>query len=330
VDIHAAVRILRGHDDLLQAFQNRFAPKSDLRAVKAELDGSEPNVPAAAKPANRVKQEAGVPAANKPRPPTQLPPVKREAHIVKNGVKPRPPAFAPTAPRAAVSVNDQGPEEHVEVEFRGGERASILTAVKKGRDECVTQLAKLVFSRGSGQSSGHEIERQKLAVVNYATERAAVPRFPRELFILRGAPGTGKSDYAMQRLVEAVDLDPTVTPAARLAHICAADDFFEQFGEHGERIYKYEARSLETCHAKNETRVGLAMEAGLHPLFVDCANIRLWEMQPYVALAERMGYVVTVVEPWEISDRWEDANFLQLCSNPTDKRMKVNRAWTRK
>lgn len=157
-------------------------------------------------------------------------------------------------------------------------------------------------------------------MINYATRRAACSKFPRELVILRGAPGTGKTEYATRRLIESLDLDPSDALAARLTHVAAADDFFEHYTEDGEPKYRYEARSLESAHFRNESRVGLAMEAGLHPLFIDCSNARLWEMRPYVELADTMGYVTTVVEPWEICDRWNDANFLELCGATSDNR----------
>lgn len=246
---------------------------------------------------------------------TELSQVKSELGR-SGGATPQPPAFPPGALRAAVTIDDDN--DGAASEFRGTGKASILTAVKKGRDECVAQLAKLIFNRGPSKST--ESARQHIGVVNYATRRAAMPRFPRELFILRGAPGTGKTDYAMQRLVESQSLDPSDALAARLTHVAAADDFFEHYDDDGEPVYKYEARSLESAHARNEQRVGLAMEAGLHPLFVDCSNVRLWEMKPYVELADTMGYVTTVVEPWEICDRWDDASFLELCGASSDGR----------
>jgi len=37
VDAKSAVRILRGHDDLLRVFRSKFAPRADLVAIKQEL-----------------------------------------------------------------------------------------------------------------------------------------------------------------------------------------------------------------------------------------------------------------------------------------------------
>merc|ERR1719172_101990 len=80
---------------------------------------------------------------------------------------------------------------------------TVLSAVRKGKAACIAELAKVVFAkeRGSGQAA-----RERVTLVRYATRRAAQPRFPRELIFLRGPPGTGKSDYAMQRLMDQVDI----------------------------------------------------------------------------------------------------------------------------
>merc|ERR1712110_326056 len=42
---------------------------------------------------------------------------------------------------------------------------------------------------------------------------------------------------------------------------------------------------LDNQRLRNQTRVRLAMESGIHPLFIDEPNLRLWEMKPYLALA---------------------------------------------
>ncbi|CAE7861064.1 unnamed protein product, partial [Symbiodinium microadriaticum] len=46
VDVKAALKILRGHDDLIAVFQRKFAPDADLSAVKAEIkEEDEPRPP---------------------------------------------------------------------------------------------------------------------------------------------------------------------------------------------------------------------------------------------------------------------------------------------
>lgn len=193
--------------------------------------------------------------------------------------------------------------------------ASITAAVKKGREECIAQLAKTIFRKERATREG---VRQRFDMVRYATRRAAKPRFPRELFILRGPPGIGKTDYATQQLNDLVDVEPSEALAARLTHICATDDFYESFkGDSPE--YLFESRKLEMHQLRNQARVRLAMEAGIHPLFVDEPNMRLWDMRPYLILAERLGYVTTMVEPGDICEKWDDIDFL-VAANDTIER----------
>merc|ERR1719253_173047 len=194
--------------------------------------------------------------------------------------------------------------------------ASITEAVKKGREECIAQLAKAVFRK---ERASREGVRQRFDMVRYATRRAAKPRFPRELFVLRGPPGIGKTDYAVQQLTDLVDVEPNEVLAARLTHVCATDDFYEMFkGDCPE--YKFEANKLETQQLRNQARVRLAMEAGIHPLFVDEPNMRLWEMRPYLVLAERLGYVPTIVEPADICEKWDVVYFLSSASDTLERR----------
>merc|ERR1712151_606680 len=54
-------------------------------------------------------------------------------------------------------------------------------------------------------------------------------------------------------------------------------------------------------------------------------NLRLFEMRPYLALAERLGYVTTIVEPSEISDKWSDVDFL-ASANDTVERNDIGKA----
>jgi len=319
VDVKSAVRILRGHDDLLRVFRQKFAPNTDILAVKREI-AEEPEEEHRMTPAPRtppefssVKQElssyggrSAAPNDDCPRPPT-LPPnrgVKREfsAMEVKSEAEaPQPPKFPPSLRRTVVTVGDDSDEDE-----DMQDEASILAAVRKGRDECVAQLVKLVFRKERTAQDG---AKERLAMIRYATQRAATPRFPREVFILRGAPGTGKTEYAIQQLGEAVEIEAEDANAARLTHVCSMDDFFEHF-EGTQAVYQFDSAKVESYTAKNEMRVRLAMEAGIHPIYIDCPNLRHWEMQPYLDLADQLGYVTNIVEPQDICEKWEDSAFL--------------------
>lgn len=358
VDARSAVRILRGHDDLLQVFKSQFAPRADLGKIKAELKeeeeganargttkglaeavitaqaawgqkaGDRPQAPSEPPPDRRVKVETGAQRQGLvkqelggPAPPRQPPP--RQGNMVKEerlgpakgeaDDGPRPPASEPSGRRSLVKA-----EEDSDVEMPS--EAAVSASIRKGREACIGELAKVVFRK---ERAAHTGARERLTLVRYASARAARPRFPRELFILRGPPGVGKTEYAQQRLAEAVEVEPGEEDAARLTHVCAADDFFERYGDSGP-TYKFQIQKLEAYHHRNELRVRLAMEAGIHPLFVDCTNLRLWEMRPHVLLADRLGYVVTIVEPNEVSEQWDNVDFL-VSANATTQRSSVGK-----
>eukprot|EP00928_Gymnodinium_smaydae_P032466 TRINITY_DN23505_c0_g1_i1.p1 TRINITY_DN23505_c0_g1~~TRINITY_DN23505_c0_g1_i1.p1 ORF type:complete len:997 (-),score=180.55 TRINITY_DN23505_c0_g1_i1:47-2992(-) len=337
MDMKALVNILKGHDDLMEMFQERFATEAQVTRIK-ELEEDTPHPPSNAPGSavkserfGRVKQESGTPASvkaawgsvgDRPHAPPGPPPshrVKQElgrntvvkAEVGRRVVKselggndegmPRPPSTDPRAPRSSVTIADVDT-----VDDDVPSEAAITAAVKKGRDSCIAELAKLIFHK---ERIAHEGARPRLGMVRYATRRAAHPRFPRELFILRGAPGIGKTNYAMQQLVDMVDVEPGEEEASRLTHICAMDDFFETYDAEGAQ-YQFNPNQFEGNHVRNEVRVRLAMEAGIHPIYVDCPNMRLWEMRPYVKLADRLGYVITVVEPTEITSGADDLEFL--------------------
>jgi predicted kinase len=322
VDAKAAVRILRGHDDLLSVFRRKFAPKADLMQIKAEIDENDtslPHAPPIPPPGSAVKQELGRPRSGV----KQELGVKREfGKGVKTEVKsedmPRPPSFAPNAHKGVVSIGDGDDDEEIM------DNVSISLAVKKGRDECIAQLAKCIFRK---ERTNREGVRQRLDMVRYATRRASKPRFPRELFILRGPPGMGKTDYAMRQLSDLVDIEPDEVEASRLTHACATDDFYETFAGEGPE-YKFDVSKLDNQRLRNQARVRLAMESGIHPLFIDEPNMRLWEMKPYLALADRLGYVTTIVEPSDICDKCDDIAFL-TSTNDTVERNELGKAVSR-
>jgi len=341
VDAKAAVRILRGHDDLLSVFKSKFAPQSDLIKIKAELEFEGPADSSAAPVGTlpmKVKSELGkrpaprTPAAPQkaggPRAPTGPPPrrVKGEQGLpvkseISKSVKgelrakaegedaPRPPMYDPRIQRGTVTIGDDSDEELPDPR-------SIAVAARKGRDACIAELAKIVFFK---ERASHQGARVRLDMVRYATKVAACPRFPREVFILRGCPGAGKTQYAIEQLSQNHGYDSSQALAARLTHICAVDDFFEKYGPNGPE-YKFQVQKLEAHHARNEARVQLAMEAGIHPLYVDCPNLKLWEMQPFVKLADDLGYVVNIVEPNDVCDRWDDLDFLVAASDTPERR----------
>lgn len=92
------------------------------------------------------------------------------------------------------------------------------------------------------------------------------------LVLVRGVSGSGKSTYARQ-----------LTPSN-----FAADDFFEARGE-------FDGSLLLVAHKTCQLLVEAALCAGTSPVAVHNTFVRLWELQPYLDMAQRYGYAVRVV-----------------------------------
>ena len=105
-----------------------------------------------------------------------------------------------------------------------------------------------------------------------------------KVLILRGISGSGKSTWARKFDQE----------HPREVLIVSADDYFIQFGE-----YRFEATQLTRAHSSCLSKY---MEALADPeevcdvLIVDNTNTQLWELSPYVALAQLHDTMFEVVE----------------------------------
>lgn len=93
-----------------------------------------------------------------------------------------------------------------------------------------------------------------------------------EILILRGWPGSGKTYFARK-----------TRPAEHSVLTVSADDFFMQDG-----WYRFNPRLLGEAHAacfRQFVEAALAPQHVTDILIVDNTNSRLWEIAPYVAVA---------------------------------------------
>mmetsp|Transcript_50348 Transcript_50348/g.108485 ORF Transcript_50348/g.108485 Transcript_50348/m.108485 type:complete len:618 (+) Transcript_50348:395-2248(+) len=145
--------------------------------------------------------------------------------------------------------------------------------------------------------------------------------FRRVVYLMRGAPGSGKSTMARKLLAAHLDAqgvrwDPSSAVASSCgslsrAFVLSTDDYFTVVDEAGNSEYQFNVKKLREYHPKNQTRCEVMMELGVTPLFVDNTNISAWEMKDYVLAAEKHNYHIQVVEPDDYGDEkvW-DAGFL--------------------
>lgn len=147
-------------------------------------------------------------------------------------------------------------------------------------------------------------------MLKYARSQSMEEGAFREMIILRGPPGMGKSAWAMEQLRLQVGLAEDEELVARLTHVCSANDFFRTFKANDQEDYAFDPEQIEMAHARNEARVRVATEAGIHPLYIDNPHIQLWEMGAYVRLAQQAGYEVSVVAPQDIFFGWSSSDAL--------------------
>jgi len=96
----------------------------------------------------------------------------------------------------------------------------------------------------------------------------------RQIYLIRGLPGSGKTTFAKK--------------IARIVY--EADMFFEKDGD-----YQYDRERLAEAHAWCKERVKEAMLNGFNPIAVANTFVKRWEMEDYLKLAEANYYTVTEV-----------------------------------
>lgn len=112
------------------------------------------------------------------------------------------------------------------------------------------------------------------------------------LYIIRGIPGSGKSTLARKLCPE---------------YNYAADDYFMD----AEGNYKFDVSKLDEAHRQCMRNVENAMLSGVPAVAVNNTFVRKWEYEPYVEMAEKLGY-----KPVEIICR---GNFGNIHNVPSQK-----------
>jgi len=99
------------------------------------------------------------------------------------------------------------------------------------------------------------------------------------LYIIRGTPGSGKTTLGMQ-----------LKSGGLVRYVIAADDYM--VGPDGQ--YLFQPARLKECHERCRTDALRALSAG-ESVAVCNTFTRIWEMQPYVDIAHRLGNTLYVI-----------------------------------
>ena len=114
----------------------------------------------------------------------------------------------------------------------------------------------------------------------------------KQVFILRGLPGSGKSHYARQLAKELVD-----EIESRFV-ILSTDDYFES-----ETGYHFDKYKLSEFHNLNLARFIKALSSEIELVILDNTNIRKWEFIAYAEAAHALNYQVKEVVVGDVKDK---------------------------
>jgi predicted kinase len=102
--------------------------------------------------------------------------------------------------------------------------------------------------------------------------------YPKELILLRGIPGSGKTTLGEVILYKPNnDLKPL-----------SADDYFTL----PDGTYNFSFEKLKEAHNDCQQRCAILMSNGVVKIVVSNTFTQEWEMKPYYEMAERYGYRV--------------------------------------
>ena len=96
----------------------------------------------------------------------------------------------------------------------------------------------------------------------------------KDLYILRGIPGCGKTTVASEIADGGV--------------VCCADDYFTD----SEGVYNWYPEGIKHAHAESQNKCMQAMLNGDERIVVANTNTTVKEMKPYTEMAEKYGYRV--------------------------------------
>ena len=99
----------------------------------------------------------------------------------------------------------------------------------------------------------------------------------KEVILTRGIPGSGKSTYIRENYPSAL--------------VCSADHFFVD----KQGVYNFNPKMLGCAHGSCKRKFEKSLLKGVPSVVVDNTNMQWKEYGPYLKLAKKHGYAITVV-----------------------------------
>ena len=98
------------------------------------------------------------------------------------------------------------------------------------------------------------------------------------LFIIRGAPGSGKTTLAK-------NLASVMNHSGRVAVVVEADEYFVKDG-----VYTYDASKIKDAHKWCQEQTSRYLKEGM-AVMVPNTFTKLWELTPYLGMSDRVTII---------------------------------------
>lgn len=150
-------------------------------------------------------------------------------------------------------------------------------------------------------------ETQKIKRVTFDKEIPIHKPDVKIMYIVRGLPGSGKSNFCRNLLVHILNFpcsrdpntgDVILTQKNSIMfrnYILSTDDFFSEFRD-GKMEYIYNPKRIKEYNEQNKGRAHIQASIGVTPLFIDNVNASVDEIKEYNTIGARFRYMICVIE----------------------------------
>jgi predicted kinase len=175
--------------------------------------------------------------------------------------------------------------------------ANIPYLIRRLQQIKLTTEAAIVKERTKEERGAKEAKVQSKLKPHDGEERAARPQRkattklpivnPGTIVIMRGLPGSGKTDLAQTLAAEVAPMTSRI--------VSATDFFMTKNAQTGERMFQFNPKGVPDSHKYCQAAARRALSDGIEVIIVDNCNIQRADYTQYLEWAEDFGYSVQYV-----------------------------------